>query len=345
MTQFARIIEQEDFQRLEGMGELKYEKAEKLIYPAKITIDGEKEEADIGGITVDVPPTTFSYKSSKHLIYSKNIRDFFATPKFVQDRKTDEMIDVARHLNSEEEIAIWLLPHDDDAAIPGAILLQMLKEQGVDSYIIIASQGQRGYSNLYLKDRIAEVRKDETLNAYKTLGVPKGNVTWLNFDDSSLESQVYSWEHPKYAGAGFVPQIVNLLRRTAKDKRVRLFLPNKDSIHPDHQAVYRAGLYAALQAQVDIWPELGNPIEIPSILVCPVWSPTKKPLTHFIDADEKYLNTKLGALACYESQEGVIEGMLEEIRTTRGPKEYFLEYKIESFPRKQDNQPWEIVRG
>ena len=239
----------------------------------------------------------------------------------------------------EKEVVVEVLPHDDDAAIPSGIMLQVFAELGIETYLMIVSGGQKGYSNICLRNRIAQVRQDETFDAYKILGVKRENISWLNFGDSELESQLYSWMHN--GDLGFMPQAVSFLRTVGLNKNIRLFLPNEASAHPDHRAVFNQGSFAALQAQQPIWPEYGPPCAIKTILECPVWSPLPSNPTHAIKAPEEYAVKKRDAMQEYASQGAHIASVLEELEG-RGPFEYFLEFNFPPMPADKYKQTfWE----
>lgn len=231
--------------------------------------------------------------------------------------------------DKKKEVFVFVGPHDDDVDLGCALLMQDLVSKEHEVYVFIASDGSKGYSNAALKDKIVGLRKEETNRAYSVLGVNPQNIIWMDCGDSELESQLYSWNNGEELG--FCPSLIQMVRALGQDANVRLFIPNGNDCHIDHQAVYRTSLYAAMQAQEPIWPELGNKAELKTILQYAVWSPFKGEPTHGIRATPEMLERKLESLKCYETQGKLIEGLIENVGA-RGPYEFFQEFKFESVP-------------
>lgn len=94
----------------------------------------------------------------------------------------------------------WLLiaPHDDDILIGGGLLLQEAVLHGRRIKLLITTDGSQGYCFPGDRDRIAEVRRRETLEAYGLLGIPESDIQWLDFPDGGLAL----WQGRRAAGPG-----------------------------------------------------------------------------------------------------------------------------------------------
>jgi hypothetical protein len=103
-------------------------------------------------------------------------------------RVGSKLAQVSRHWQGDQEHFLMISPHDDDAVLGAGLLIQLAKRENVPVHIMIVTDGSMGYCSADEKDSIAEIRRKETLECYKTLGVPKSNIICLGFPDCQLAS-------------------------------------------------------------------------------------------------------------------------------------------------------------
>ena len=106
--------------------------------------------------------------------------------------------DVSRHWRGKDERFLMVSPHDDDAVLGAGLLIQLAKREHVPVHIMIVTDGSMGYCSMEEKDTIAAIRREETFECYRSLGVPKKNIVWLGFPDCRLNS----YRGRDLAGAG-----------------------------------------------------------------------------------------------------------------------------------------------
>ena len=245
----------------------------------------------------------------------------------------------------KDEKIVAVGPHDDDVLIGAGLLLCELRNLGIDVYVAIITDGRKGYCKEEQKQEIESIRKKETELAYASIGINLDAIERFvsytsigfddftepfNFPDSDLYQHAFKWETKRCENNGLVALLLKYFR---EKKATRFLLPNENDFHLDHQATFKAGLYAAIQASEPIVPDLGKPCSRGTILRYGVWSPFNGNPTHSIQTSQDTLERKLKGILSYKSQEQ-IEGVTEKIREG-GPFEFFQEYKVEPFPIKE----------
>jgi LmbE family N-acetylglucosaminyl deacetylase len=79
-------------------------------------------------------------------------------------------------------------PHPDDDTFCCAGTLAMLVKNGNQVRIVIYTNDDKGsYDPEMTSERLARIRKAEEEEACRILGIPKENITWLQFHDGMLE--------------------------------------------------------------------------------------------------------------------------------------------------------------
>ena len=244
----------------------------------------------------------------------------------------------------KDEKIVAVGPHDDDVLIGAGLLLCELRNLGIDIYVAIITDGRKGYCKEEQKHEIESIRKKETELAYTSIGINLDNIkrfasyiTFENpiedqietfdFPDSDLYQHAFKWETEEDENNGLVALLLEYFR---EKKATRFLLPNENDFHLDHQATFKAGLYAVIQSSEKIIPDLGKPCSKDTILRYGVWSPFKGNPTHSIQTSQDTLERKLNGIFAYKSQEQ-IEEITKRIRCG-GPLEFFQEYKVKPFP-------------
>ena len=166
----------------------------------------------------------------------------------------------------EERLAVFS-PHDDDAVIGAGYAALAAMENGGEVFVVIFCNGDMGYSNPADKGKIAALRRVETANCYRSMGVPEQNILYMGYNDFSVWPFIGHGQPDGSEGATL--KVMDLVRR---HRITRVLLPNGWREHLDHEAVFRMGAYDAVQAGDRIGSHHGKPQVIKSYLQYSVWS-------------------------------------------------------------------------
>lgn len=166
----------------------------------------------------------------------------------------------------ENERIVFMSPHDDDAILGAGYLLLYTLSVGAEPYILILCDGSGGYSKVEDRDRIVDIRRVESTNAYMKLGVKEENIIRLNYPDFSLISYI-GWK----LSSGILGTITKTLSILRKIKPTRLIVPNEYREHLDHEAASIIGSYDGPQVGDPVLVDVGTPSPIKSYLKYSVW--------------------------------------------------------------------------
>ena len=237
-----------------------------------------------------------------------------------------------------EERWLFLAPHDDDIVIGAGLTFLTGLHLGVDVHAGIISNGRMGYCTPEQRDTIKQVRKNETCESFRLLGMPDSNLYQFDYDDGNLMQQsgrrfANDPNDPcAIAGAVGLQNTMTWLLRKVRPSRV--FMPNRLDIHPDHRAVNADLLISVFHAQGQIWPELGPPITvIPKLYEYPTYNDFVAPPTMCVRVSDDLVEKRLASLALFKSQLQ-IEMIVNELRKSGG-KEYLFEVTFEVFSTKK----------
>jgi len=231
---------------------------------------------------------------------------------------------VSRHWRQKEERFLFISPHDDDAIIGGALMIQSALAEKVPVHLAIISDGAQGYCSMEQKGRISEIRRRETFAACRVLGVRPQNIYWLGYPDNQISR--YQGRRPAEAGdavrshghTGLQNTFTEMLRRIRPNQ---VFLPTSADLHPDHVIVHQEFLISCFHAAGAIWPELGRPLpRVPYIHELAVYCNFPSPPRLRIHAPAAAMRTKLRAIAQFKSQKMIAS--LLDIVERGGPWEY-----------------------
>lgn len=250
-----------------------------------------------------------------------------------EERRTaDTLAGVSRHWQGDRERFLFVSPHDDDVALGAGLFVQLALREKVPVYILIVTDGSMGYCTKEQKDKISEIRREETYACYMSLGVPRENIIWLAFPDCRLNyyrgrrfSDSNDWT--KLEGyIGLQNSFTYWIRKIAPSQ---CFLPTSSDLHPDHKIVHEEFLISLFHAAGNIWPELGGAIEkVPYVHEMGVYCDFPQPPKVRIQTPKSFLEKKLEAIAAFQSQKQI--AFLIEIVRKSGPYEYLreLNYKL-----------------
>ncbi len=222
-----------------------------------------------------------------------------------------------------EEHWLFIAPHDDDIVMGAGLLVQKALAERVELTMAVTTDGRMGYCEVSQRDTIAEIRKRETIESFRMIGVEE--VRWLGFPDCDLarylgRRRAAPGDPGAIAGyTGLQNAYVNLLRSV---RPTRLFLAAGSDLHPDHKSVYQEALISTFHAQGEIWPELGTPLaSLPPVYEMAIYCAFPGEPEIKIEGGLMHLERKLAAVAAYRSQKQ-IDLLVQKLREA-GPVEYF----------------------
>jgi LmbE family N-acetylglucosaminyl deacetylase len=183
---------------------------------------------------------------------------------------------------------VVVAPHPDDETLGCAGLMAEARACALEFRIIIVTDGGASHrSQLYPRERLVKLRKNESLAAAEQIGVPRG---WLS--DIGLPDGATPLEGPVFDSTA------TAIADLAGDARARtLFVTSRHDPHCDHQAVHDIVRTAARHAGLKVWSY-------------PIWGwhlPPDKKLTEAralgvrLDIG-KWLEVKRAAIRCHRSQ-------------------------------------------
>lgn len=241
------------------------------------------------------------------------------------------------------ENVVILAPHDDDGMIGVGYAIQACQNQGATVYIIIFHDGSAGFSHPKDAESIIMRRKQETLEAYKNLGIDAKNIYRLEVPDFSGLNYL-GWKGPgrQQNEMYTFEKVLKILRAI---KATRLFIPNGYREHHDHTATFLTGLYDGIQAgdPVLMNEEWGQPTKIKSFYIYSVWgdfSPLDESTsqTFAIGVNQTIEEKVQHALNQWVSQQDIIKGLIHQ-RQERFVETHhqFLEIYLQFDPRPKLN--------
>ena len=157
------------------------------------------------------------------------------------------------------------------------------------------------------------------------LGVDASKVHMLGFPDCALSEflgrRPASSGEPQIQGfTGLQNAFVAKLRELRPN---RLLMPSPADYHPDHQVVYNEMQISLFHAAGLIWPELGEPADVPEVYQLAVYCDFPATPNLQIRAAEACFARKIAAIEAYASQLQ-IDMLVKKIRNA-GAFEYMRE--------------------
>ncbi|MBD2450641.1 PIG-L family deacetylase [Nostoc sp. FACHB-152] len=136
----------------------------------------------------------------------------------------------SKPLSLNQKSAMVFSPHQDDETFGCGGMIAQKREQGVSVVVVFLTDGQGGgNSDVESKNKIVQIRKQESIKALTILGVEASKIYFLDKQDGSLlnlktEARLYT-----------ISQIAELLN---KYKPEEVYVPHKKDCHRDHEASY-----------------------------------------------------------------------------------------------------------
>jgi len=243
------------------------------------------------------------------------------------------LADVSYSWRAGKERFLFVSPHDDDVALGAGIFIQLTGRENIPVSLAVATDGRMGYCQPEQVATITDIRRNETFEAYSTLGVAGENIHWLGFPDCRLtEYQGRRKARQNDAAAiqgytGLQNSFTHLLRKV---RPTQIFVPTDADLHPDHRIVHQELMISIFHACGDIWPELGNKLDyLPHVSEIAVYCDFPSPPQLRITAPQAMLETKLEAIACFSSQTQV-DSLIETVRKS-GPVEYLRSFDVKLY--------------
>lgn len=149
--------------------------------------------------------------------------------------------------------AVAIAPHPDDESIGCGGLLALLSARGARVRVVVATDGGASHPNsrLWRRQRLARVRRSETVEALAQLGIPGRRATFLGLLDGNLPQQgSEAWDAARDS----------LSAKLAAERPDLVLLPWRRDPHADHRAVSALGLES-----------LDTLSQRPRVLEYPVW--------------------------------------------------------------------------
>ncbi|MHA1273170.1 MAG: PIG-L deacetylase family protein [Promethearchaeota archaeon] len=221
----------------------------------------------------------------------------------------------------EKENIVIFSPHDDDAILGAGYCLLCCLENHANIYIIIFHDGSAGYTNIKFKNRIVEIRRKETINAYKVLGISEKNIIRYDLPDFS-GIHFLGWKLPWSTKEGLFSKNIENLRRI---KATRLILPNGYREHLDHLAVYISAIFDGPQVGDSVIIDYGIPSKIKSYLQYSVWAKFS-PENALINQRSPDIRANKAIVVNKKIEEKIIEA-LKEFKTQEDIISYILEVR------------------
>lgn len=243
--------------------------------------------------------------------------------------------DIFPNWQGDDERWLFLSPHDDDVICGCGLTFISALQCGIKTYAAVVTNGKMGYCTPEERDTIADVRRQECMESFFALGLPKDNLYFLGHDDGSLNIQAgrrfstgAAGEGPVIEGAcGVQNSLVWLLRQTRPN---RLFVPTITDLHPDHKFTNSEAMISIFHAQGSIWPELGEPIlEIPAIYEYATYSNFVTPPTLRVTVSEDLFERKIDGILQYKSQKQI--DLTIKIQRENGVEEFIREAEFDVF--------------
>lgn len=172
---------------------------------------------------------------------------------------------------AEKNILI-LAPHTDDGELGcGATIAKYVRE-GNQVYYVAFSSCDKSLPDDFPKDTL----KKELYNAMHTLGVPRENVTVLNYEVRNFTAKRQE----------ILDEMIKLGRTIKPDI---VFIPSTKDIHQDHYTIAMEGLRAFKKNTILCY-------EVP-------WNNFAFENQAFSSVEEQDVLKKIAAVKCYKSQE------------------------------------------
>ena len=192
---------------------------------------------------------------------------------------------------------LFIVAHPDDETISSGGLISSLVAKGKDVKIVVATDGSTGVDHTgRFEKNITEVRSKELNLAAQKLGV--SNVEQL---DIPCQELFYTKEN--------LHKIIGLIRGYKPDL---IITHTEEEKHQDHINLSKIVKQSSWKASEDILPQLGKPHFTKDVWGFECVDPISD-VDFLISVDEVSAKRKFEALACYNSQDNVINNIQQYV--------------------------------
>lgn len=243
-----------------------------------------------------------------------------------EKQRTGDLGEWIGSANVADECWMFVAPHDDDLCIGAGLLMQAAAKAGVDVRATIVTDGCLGYCRPEDAEGIVEIRRDETMESFRVLGIDAENIAYLGFPDGGLTPFIgrkrFQGDGPETSGyTGLQNSFTSALREF---RPARVFVPSPTDLHPDHRITHSELMISLFHAHGAIWPELGAPIiDVPQVYELAVYCDFSEAPNLEIVSDEAMFRAKLESVEAFQSQVQI--GALVASLKKAGPHEYVRE--------------------
>jgi LmbE family N-acetylglucosaminyl deacetylase len=154
--------------------------------------------------------------------------------------------------------ALIVAPHHDDETFACGGTIALKRKAGVNVDIVFVTDGSQSHADLRPIDQIVASRKQEAIDAARLLGVPSGNLHFLDGPDGRMHEIT---EAARFELAGRLADIIE------KCRAQEIYVPHRHDRHADHEVTYELTLAALERAGVNA-----------DLLEYPVWLLWKRSL-------------------------------------------------------------------
>ena len=245
--------------------------------------------------------------------------------------------DVFANWQGANERWLFLSAHDDDIVCGAGLLLAAALAEGIESHAVITSDGRMGYCSDEQRLTIANVRRKETEDSFRIMGLPLDRLHFLGFPDGNLGSYVGRRE-AKEGDAGAVAGYTGLensyVRALRQIRPTRVIMPTSADLHPDHKFSNMEMQISLYHACGEIWPELGKqPLtEVPAIYEYACYCDFPEMPQFKLVTSPRLLEMKMSAIRAYASQRQIEAGV--ELLRQAGPVEYYRKLNFRPYSPK-----------
>lgn len=175
-------------------------------------------------------------------------------------------------------------PHEDDETLGCGGTIAKKINAGEDVHIVFMTDGRNSHK-IHLKiyedptpEELKEIRKKESKEATKILGVKEKNLIFLDFEDGNLKNSILEAEKS-------VKKLLTELKPT------EIYIPTKNDSHPDHRSTNLIVLSAVKKLSLNL-----------NVYESIIWpGPDTTSPRFFIDISD-VLDKKNKAISVYKSQ-------------------------------------------
>ncbi|HLO86704.1 MAG TPA: PIG-L deacetylase family protein [Nostocaceae cyanobacterium] len=149
-------------------------------------------------------------------------------------------------------------PHQDDETLGCGGMIAQKRQLGIPVTVVFLTDGQGGISLEPDKNKVIQIRKQESLSALEILGVNASDIYFLDQLDGGLGNLEYQKKQQ------IINQIAELIRLYEPGE---IYVPHYKDCHRDHEATFKLVKLAIAQTQLNI-----------ELLQYPIWLFWRSPL-------------------------------------------------------------------